>query len=85
MRSHPSLVLAILALLSTLALVDALRGLGMAALATGGLAVLAFGAAALFAGAAVAAILGLATFGALLVATRTFGLSRAWAYLRALD
>nr|MBA3788049.1 hypothetical protein [Actinomycetota bacterium] len=61
------------------------HGLGLAAFLTGGLAVLAFGAAEVVAGAVVAAILGLALFVVLLVATRSFGLREAWAYLRALD
>ena len=75
----------LLALLSPQVLAGAARGLALAALATGGLALLAFGAAEIVAGAVVAALLGLALFAGLLVATRSFGLQEAWAYLRALD
>lgn len=80
-----AILVAVLALLSARVLAGASRGLALAALATGGLAVLAFGAAEIVAGAIVAALLGLALFGALLVATRSFGLRQAWAYLRALQ
>ena len=80
-----AILVALLALFSMRLLTGASRGLGLATLATGGLAVLAFGAADLVAGAVVAAIVGLALFAALLVATRSFGLAEAWAYLRALQ
>lgn len=83
--STVAVLAALLVLLSPRVLVDAARGLAAGALLIGVLALAAFGAAGAVLPATIAAALGAAVFGALLVASRRYGLQQAWGYLRTLD
>src|SRR5437868_5262926 len=65
-------------------LVQALRGLLVAALVCGGLAVIAFGAPRALVGAVPAAVIGLVLYAAVLATWRPVGLRAAWTYARTL-
>jgi hypothetical protein len=65
-------------------LVQALRGLLVAALVCGGLAVIAFGAPRAVLGAIPAAIVGLVLYAIVLGSWRPVGLRSAWSYARSL-